>query len=220
MGLGASVLRAALPANVVVGREIVVFRETDSTNDLAAQAGRDGVAEGIVFFAESQRAGRGRMGRQWVSPPGRNLLFSVLLRPAAVPAERWPELTFCAALAVAETAERFTGRTARVKWPNDVLVEGRKVAGVLLEAHHAQPPGFVVVGIGLNVLQGAEDFPPELRDRAGSLAMLGSADGWCRQEVAAFVLARLNDQYAHWPSGFALIREECARRGGASPNSR
>ena len=81
MGLGASVLRAALPANVVVGREIVVFRETDSTNDLAAQAGRDGVAEGIVFFAESQRAGRGRMGRQCGSP-GRTLAGTDLLRRA------------------------------------------------------------------------------------------------------------------------------------------
>ena len=212
--LDASALRAALPAGTVVGREVVVFGETDSTNDLAAQAGRDGVAEGIVFFAESQRAGRGRLGRRWVSPPGRNLLFSVLLRPATVPAERWPELTFCAALAVAETAERFTGQAARVKWPNDVLVSGRKVAGVLLEAHHAQAPGFVVVGIGLNVLQGTEDFPPELRERAGSLAMFGSVDGLYRREVAAFLLARLNEHYAHWPGGFASIRQACARRGG------
>ena len=209
-------LCATLPVGVVVGREIVVFEETDSTNDLAAQAGRDGVAEGIVFFAESQRAGRGRLGRRWVSPPCQNLLFSVLLRPATVPVERWPELTFCAALAVTETAERFTGQTARVKWPNDVLVSGRKVAGVLLEAHHAREPGFVVVGIGLNVLGRTEDFPTELRERAGSLAMWGPVDGLCRREVAAFALERLHDHYARWPGNFASIQAECASRGGAT----
>ncbi len=213
-------LRAALPEETVVGREILVFQETDSTNDLAARAGHDGVAEGLVIFAESQRAGRGRLGRRWVSPPGRNLLFSILLRPAAVPVERWPELTFCAALAVAETAERHTGQPARIKWPNDVLLAGRKVAGILLECHHARTPGFVVVGIGLNVLQQAEDFAPELRNRAGSLAMLRAAarpGELQRREVAASVLERLEDHYARWPDGFASIREECARRGCASP---
>ncbi len=214
-------LRAALPPEAVVGREILVFQETDSTNDLAARAGHDGVAEGLAIFAESQRAGRGRLGRRWVSPPGRNLLLSILLRPAAVPAERWPELTFCAALAVAETAERYTGQPARIKWPNDVLLAGRKVAGILLECHHARTPGFVVVGIGLNVLQQAEDFAPELRDRAGSLAMMRSGAAPLgelqRREVAASVLERLESHYARWPDGFASIRKECARRGCASP---
>ncbi len=210
-------LRAARPDDAVVGREILVFEETDSTNDLAARAGQDGVPEGLVIFAESQRAGRGRLGRRWVSPPGMNLLFSILLRPEAVPVERWPELTFCAALAVAETAEQHTGQPARIKWPNDVLLSGRKVAGILLESHRGQTPGFVVVGIGLNVLQQATDFPPELRDRAGSLAMMRPTISHVRREVAAFVLARLESHYADWPDHFASIREECARRGCASP---
>ncbi len=212
-------LCATLPVGVVVGREIVVFEETDSTNDLAAQAGRDGVAEGIVFFAESQRAGRGRLGRRWMSPPGQNLLLSILLRPASIPVERWPELTFCAALAVAETAERFTGRTAQVKWPNDVLLAGRKVAGILLEAHHGQEPGFVVVGIGLNVLQSAEDFPPELRERAGSLAMAGVATDLSRREVAAFLLAHLDEHYLQWPQDFAPISAACVRRHIVVPSN-
>ena len=209
-------LRAARPEDTVIGREILVFEETDSTNDLAARAGQDGVSEGLVIFAESQRAGRGRLGRKWVSPPGRNLLCSILLRPAAVPVERWPELTFCAALAVAETAERFTGLPARIKWPNDVLLAGRKVAGILLECHHGQAPGFVVVGIGLNVLQKAEDFPPELRDRAGSLAMLrtdGNAPDLERQVVATSLLERLEVHYARWPGHFAQISEGCSGRG-------
>ena len=206
-------LRAALPADTTVGREILVFEETDSTNDLAAHAGRDGVAEGIVFFAESQRAGRGRLGRRWMSPPGRNLLLSVLLRPSAVPAERWPELTFCAALAVAETAEHFTRQAALLKWPNDVLLAGRKVAGILLETHRAPGPGFVVVGVGLNVLQRSEDFPPELRERAGSLAMLLLASSPPeRREVAGFLLARLDAHYGQWQQDFTPINEACARR--------
>ncbi len=214
-------LRAARPEDATVGREILVFEETDSTNDLAARAGQDGVPEGLVIFAESQRAGRGRLGRKWVSPPGRNLLCSTLLRPAAVPAERWPELTFCAALAVAETAERFTGQPARIKWPNDVLLAGRKVAGILLERHQGQAPGFVVVGIGLNVLQGEADFPPELRERAGSLSMLrtdrGDIPAAERREVAACLLERLEAHYTRWPDGFAEIRAECSDRGCAVP---
>ena len=212
-------LRAARPVDTLVGREILVFEETDSTNDLAARAGRDGVAGGLVIFAESQRAGRGRLGHRWVSPPGQNLLFSVLLRPEAVSVARWPELTFCAALAVAETAERFTNQSARIKWPNDVLLAGRKVAGILLETHHGQPPGFVVVGIGLNVLQREADFAPELRDRAGSLAMMraaaGETTGLPRREVAACALERLEACYARWPDDFASIQQECARRGCA-----
>lgn len=210
-------LRAALPENVVVGGEILTFDETDSTNDLAAQAGRDGLAEGLVIFAESQRAGRGRLGRKWVSPPGLNLLFSILLRPV-MPVERWPELTFCAALAVAETAECFTGQPARIKWPNDVLLSGRKIAGILLESHQARTPGFVVVGIGLNVLQREQDFAPELRERAGSLAMLRQARGedLPRWKVAASILQSLGRIYARWPNDFAAINEECIRRGCVS----
>ena len=159
--LNAAGIRAGLPEDVTIGREILVFEETDSTNDLARRAGDDGIAEGLVIFAESQRAGRGTQGRQWSSPPSQGLWFSVLLRPEAVTVERWPELTFCAALAVAETAEYATGLPARIKWPNDVLLRDRKVAGILVECHHRQSPGFVVLGIGLNVLQRPEDFDPE-----------------------------------------------------------
>ena len=169
---------ATLPAmpGRIIGREILVFAETDSTNDLAKQAGDDQLPEGLVIFAEKQRAGRGRLGRAWESPPRQGLWFSVLLRPASdLPVERWPELTFCAALAVAQTAERFTGAPARIKWPNDVLVNGRKIAGILLECHHRHIPGFVVVGIGVNVLQRELDFDPVLRHRAGSLAMMVDA---------------------------------------------
>ncbi len=212
--LDPDLLRAALPAEAVVGRQILVFEETDSTNDLAARAGDDGLPEGLAIFAESQRAGRGRLGRRWTSPPYQALLLSVLLRPAAVPVARWPELTFCAALAVAETAERLTGQPARIKWPNDVLLGGRKIAGILLEAHHRRTPGFVVVGIGVNVLQRLTDLAPELRERAGSLAM--ASDGTPppdRHHVASLLLERLGGNYARWPDDFAPMMQACRERG-------
>lgn len=212
------IVRLALPNGSVVGRQILVFEETDSTNDLAARAGEDGLPEGLVIFAESQRAGRGTSGRRWVSPPRQNLLFSVLLRPADVPVARWTELTFCAALAVAEAAEQVTGTAARIKWPNDVLLGGRKVAGILLESYQRQWPGYVVVGIGLNVLQREADFDPALRGRAGSLAMAAAGGRQFRREqVAAQVLSRLNSLYQHWPQGFVATMEACGRRGCQQP---
>lgn len=211
-------LGAGLAPGAVIGREIKVFAETDSTNDLARQAGDAGSAEGLVMFAEVQRAGRGRLGRVWQSPPALGLLFSVLLRPAAAPVERWPELTFCAALAVAEAAEGETGRAAAIKWPNDVLLQGRKVAGILLESHQRQAPGYVVLGIGLNVLQGEGDFAPELRGRASSLrlqALPGRAVS--RLAAAHAILARLEQHYRAWPGNIGAVRAACARRGCVEP---
>ena len=216
--LNPDVLRAALPPGATVGREILVFEETDSTNDLARRAGDDGIAEGLVIFAETQRAGRGTQGRRWLSPPYRGLWFSVLLRPAAVPVSRWPELTFCAALAVAETAELATGQPARIKWPNDVLLGGRKVAGILVECHHRQNPGFVVVGIGLNVLQQPGDFDPELRGRAASLAMMSRDTAPVeRHRIAADVLRRLEEFYRQWPNAFPALMNRCRSHGCTEP---
>lgn len=214
--LDPDLIRAAVPPGSLVGSQVLVFEETDSTNDLAAKAGEDGLAGGLVIFAESQRAGRGTSGRRWLSPPYRNLLLSVLLRPPVqVPVARWGELTFCAALAVAETAEAATGDEARIKWPNDVLLGGRKVAGILLEAHHRSRPGFVVVGIGLNVLQQVGDFDPAIRESAGSLVMRTDtqrATALSREDVAGVLLKRLSAQYAAWPEGFSSIMAACERR--------
>ncbi len=211
-------LRAALPPGATVGREILVFEKTDSTNDLARRAGDDGIAEGLVIFAEAQRAGRGTQGRRWMSPPYRGLWFSILLRPATVPVSRWPELTFCAALAVAKTAELATGQPARIKWPNDVLIGGHKVAGILVECHHRQNPGFVVVGIGLNVLQQPGDFDPELRGRAASLAMMSRDDVPVeRRYVAVNVLRGLEKVYRRWPDEFPSMMDDCREHGCVEP---
>ncbi len=216
--LDPDILRAAISPSATVGREILVFEETDSTNDLARRAGDDGIGEGLVIFAETQRAGRGTQGRRWMSPPYRGLWFSVLLRPATGSMARWPELTFCAALAVAESAELATGQSAQIKWPNDVLLDGRKVAGILVECHHRQDPGFVVIGIGLNVLQQPGDLAPEIRDRAVSLAMMTRDEATVeRHRVAVSVLGGLEKYYRQWPGAFPELMGACQTRGCMEP---
>ncbi len=168
--VGRSVLRGH--ALVVPGgfwRDIRVVAETGSTNsDLLAEA-RAGLAEGAVLVAESQVAGRGRMGRQWVSPPGTALTFSVLLRPAAVPqaGRAWVPLLAGVAVALAVRAE--TGVDASLKWPNDVQVNGAKLAGILAE----QAGDAIVVGIGMNVSSGPGDLPVA---SATSLLIEGAED--------------------------------------------
>lgn len=201
---------ASLTKTAIIGRNITVVAETGSTNDLAAQAGRDGAAEGAVIFAEAQRAGRGRLDRRWISPPGLGLLVSILLRPS-LPFTNWSQLTFCAALAVANTVEAFTDASVEIKWPNDVLASGKKIAGILLETHQ-HPTPFVVIGIGLNVLHLADDFPPELRENVTSLQMQNSSPA-NRRAVAAHLLARMDELYCEWQHDFASIRAECKVRG-------
>jgi BirA family transcriptional regulator, biotin operon repressor / biotin---[acetyl-CoA-carboxylase] ligase len=170
----------------------------------------DGAPEGTVIVADYQTAGRGRRGRAWTAPPGSALLFSVLLRPPFPPA-RWPELSLAGACAVAEGVWAATGLTPRVKWPNDVLVGDRKVAGVLAEGI-VGVAAHVVLGVGINVLGGAELWPPALAERAASLAALGYRGQ--RQPVLTAVLGRLAARYADLcERGFAPVREACRRWG-------
>ncbi|MEQ1854067.1 MAG: biotin--[acetyl-CoA-carboxylase] ligase, partial [Chthoniobacteraceae bacterium] len=134
-----------------LAREILVFEETTSTNDVAARLGREGHAGGVAVFAERQTSGRGRFGRRWESTAREGLWFSLLLRPGW-PASQWVRLTTWAGVAVAGAIERVAGQSAKIKWPNDVLVDGRKVAGILTECStDSSGRMFAVVGIGLNV---------------------------------------------------------------------
>jgi BirA family transcriptional regulator, biotin operon repressor / biotin---[acetyl-CoA-carboxylase] ligase len=142
-----------------IGTPRVHFRLTDSTNARARELAGRGAPHGTVVTAAEQSAGRGRQGRTWTAPPGRALLCSVLIRdpPRLLP--------LAAGVAVAETV----GPDAQIKWPNDVLLGGRKVAGILVEARLQER--WAVVGIGLNVAVREADFPAELRDRAGTLGL-------------------------------------------------
>src|SRR5262249_35096161 len=151
-----------------IGRRIAVWNRVGSTNDLAAHAAGSSANDGLVILAEEQSAGRGRRGRSWSAPRGSSILMSVLVFPPGKLADPgW--LTVLGAVATAEVVEEGVGRPVRIKWPNDVRIEGRKVAGVLAERGQGS-----VLGIGLNVNTAAESFPPELRASATSLrAILG-----------------------------------------------
>jgi BirA family biotin operon repressor/biotin-[acetyl-CoA-carboxylase] ligase len=140
-------IMAGLQTNTI-GRDVLVFRETSSTNDRARQAGVAGAGEGLVIFAESQTGGRGSHGRKWVSSAGVGLWFSILLR-TRVPADQWPLLVQMAAVACAEAIEKWVEQTVRIKPPNDLLLGGGKLAGFLLETSNTWE--FQVLGIGLNV---------------------------------------------------------------------
>jgi BirA family biotin operon repressor/biotin-[acetyl-CoA-carboxylase] ligase len=141
------------------------FRRTGSTNTAARELAAAGAPHGTVVTAAEQTAGRGRQGRTWTAPPDSALLYSAVLRPIE---ERHAVLPLAVAVAVCETAEILRpGIKCEVKWPNDVHLEGRKLAGILIEARPQD--GWAVLGVGLNLAIGEAEFPAELRDRAISL---------------------------------------------------
>jgi BirA family biotin operon repressor/biotin-[acetyl-CoA-carboxylase] ligase len=179
--------------NQCIGHAVVVLQQASSTNDIvfAMAAESD---EGLVVFAERQTAGRGQHGRRWESAPGKGLWFSVLLRPNVPPNEA-TGLTSWAARTIAETIARELALPAFVKPPNDVYIADRKVAGVLLEMRAvAGAPHVGILGIGLNVRQAADDFPPEIRQTATSLA-LASGQPIDRHSIAISLLRDLDRTY-------------------------
>lgn len=185
----------------VLGRALIeIHRQIDSTNNRARALGLAGAAEGALVLAETQTAGRGRRGRHWHSPPGLNLYFSLLLRPL-LPPEETPLVTLAAGLGSAEAVRRLSGLLASIKWPNDVLLGERKLAGILTEMEPGSGrASFVVLGVGLNVNLRARDLPPELAERAGSLFM--AADRfWDRVEVLAVLLEEIEGVYQDLISG-------------------
>lgn len=156
------------------GSKIFTFQTIDSTNNCARAVANVGAAEGVVVFAEEQTAGKGRLGRSWKANPGENLTFSLLLRPK-VPADAINLLPLYVAVAVAQAIERATGLKVECKWPNDLLVNGKKVAGILIEASLQQNlVEYVVIGLGINVNQ--MQFPPDLLQRATSLKLESSKE--------------------------------------------
>ncbi|OFX24494.1 MAG: biotin--[acetyl-CoA-carboxylase] ligase [Anaeromyxobacter sp. RBG_16_69_14] len=189
-----------------LGQVLHWFEEVGSTNDIAKRLADDGAAHGEVVVAEAQTAGRGRRGRVWASPTGRNLTFSIILRPD-LPPSRASELTLVASVALCQ-AVRQAGVPAGIKWPNDLLVHGRKLAGILTElAADPDRVQWVVLGIGVNVNVRAEEFPAELRDIATSLAM-ERGEPVPRALFAAAVLSSLEEWLdRHAEDGFPPVRE-------------
>ena len=189
-----------------VGRVVHSYEEIESTNDRARELADEGALAGEVVIAEAQTAGRGRRGRAWASPPRKNLYFSVVLRPD-LPPSRAPELTLVASIALCD-ALRQAGVEAGIKWPNDLLVSGRKIAGILTElAADPDRVEWVVLGVGVNVNARREDFPPEVRDEATSV-LLERGQAAPRALFAAACFTALEGWLdRHAEEGFAPIRE-------------
>jgi BirA family biotin operon repressor/biotin-[acetyl-CoA-carboxylase] ligase len=192
-GLIAEQLQADL-ASGVIGREIVVLDQAGSTNDAILQIANAKSEEGLVVFAEHQTAGRGQRGNRWESAAGKGLWFSILLRPTIDLASS-PQLTAWAAEAVSNAIQNEFSLIPVIKPPNDVQIDGAKVAGVLVEMRAQQnAPHLAIAGIGVNVNQSREDFPKELQSRAISLAMaLGKQIN--RQSFAVALLRKLDRTY-------------------------
>jgi BirA family biotin operon repressor/biotin-[acetyl-CoA-carboxylase] ligase len=188
-------LLARLGKTRVVGRDIRVFQETNSTNDVAEKLARDGVAEGVVVYAESQSKGRGRLGRKWMSPARKGLWFSVLLRPNLHPLET-TQLTVISATALRRAIKTICNLDAEIKWPNDILLGGKKAAGILTEMS-AEPDRVrhVIIGIGVDVNLDAAEFPAELKKIATSLKA-ETGETISRAELAVEILRELDADYA------------------------
>jgi BirA family transcriptional regulator, biotin operon repressor / biotin---[acetyl-CoA-carboxylase] ligase len=180
--------------SAVIGREIIVLEQTSSTNDAILQVATADSNEGLVLFAEHQTAGRGQHGNRWESAAGKGLWFSILLRPRIDLASS-PQLTGWAAEAISGTIEKEFLLTPTIKPPNDVQIDGCKVAGVLVEMRaQKNAPHLAIAGIGVNVNQSREDFPKQLQNKAISLAMaLGKQVD--RQEFAIALLRKLDRAY-------------------------
>jgi len=187
-------------------REIVWREAVDSTQHLARERARAGAPEGTIVIAESQSAGRGRLGRHWHSPPGVNVYCTLVLRPPRPPAVV-PQIALVAGVAVADAVRDTIGRAAELKWPNDVLVGGRKVAGILTEMEgEAERVAFVLVGIGVNVNLDPAALPPELAKYATSLRAVSGA-ALDRVAFTARLLGALEARYGQYlAGGFAAIR--------------
>ncbi|MBC7632750.1 biotin--[acetyl-CoA-carboxylase] ligase [Aeromicrobium sp.] len=209
--LDASVLRAALVGPGRFWADVVVTAQTGSTNADVAAAARAGAPEGTVHTTDLQTAGRGRLDRSWQSPAGSGVIVSVLLRPDSVPAGRWVWLPLLVGLAVDATV-RGCGVESGLKWPNDVMVDGRKLAGILLERIDTPTGSAAIIGVGLNVTLRRDELPV---DTATSLELEGASET-DRTIVLRSFLRNLEALYRAWSAAegdpTSGIRESYVRR--------
>jgi len=194
-----------------------VFERTTSTNDVMARMARDGAGEGAVVFAESQSRGRGRLGRTWISPARKGLWFSILLRPELTP-QAATQVMIAAATALARAIRAATALAPEIKWPNDILVRGKKVAGILTEmSAELDRVKTIVLGIGVDVNLTAGELPEALQPIATSLA-IERGQAVDRAELAVAVLRELDRDYELLTQGrfeevAAEWREYCGTLG-------
>jgi BirA family biotin operon repressor/biotin-[acetyl-CoA-carboxylase] ligase len=216
--LSAEPLRRALLTPGSLWSELEVLDSTPSTNAVLVERAATDATSGVVLLAEHQTSGRGRLDRTWVAPPRSGLTLSVLVRPYDVPVQRWPWIALLAGLAVAAVLSSVAGVKASLKWPNDVIIGERKVAGILVERVEAGPyPPAAVIGIGLNVSMSAAEIPVET---ATSL-LLEHARTTDRSVLARAILRTLEGLLGDWqrsggdPEGglLAAYTEACSTIG-------
>jgi len=208
---------------------VVMLDRVASTNDEVRELAARGAPAGTVVVARQQTAGRGRLGRQWYSPPGLGLYVSVLLRPGG-PVAAMPRYTLAAAVAAAAACREAGATSVEIKWPNDLVADGRKVGGVLAELRPSAPGAELVLGLGINVGHRAEDFPPALAAQATSLRLLTGtapdpellAAGYLRalaREAREIEDGRWTKVAARWerlaPGARGRRVRVCGERGGA-----
>jgi len=192
-----------------IGYPLHYFESVSSTNSFLRDMTAERFRHGALALANHQAAGRGRFDRRWSDKPGQSLLFSLLL-DVGESVERWPLLTLAAAVSVCRVLEAQGLRQAHIRWPNDVLIGERKVCGILTEK--ALSPRAFVLGVGLNVHQTVRDFPPSLRQSAGSLRMADRRP-WNRQALLIAFLQDFVKTYELWRNDHcSTILAECRRR--------
>lgn len=197
-------------------REVLLFDRVDSTNRVALELASQGLPGGVAVLAEAQEKGKGRLGRSWFSPAGVNLYFSLLLRPYQ-PAREFPLFSLATAVALVDAIGKATGLTPQIKWPNDIVLDEKKIAGILLESESGgeqAPP--LVVGVGVNVNLDPADFPADLQKGAASLkAALGRPVD--RSDLLIEIFSALVQQYALLETRkdllFQSVRERCRTLG-------
>ncbi len=195
----------------IIGRTIALYEEVESTNELARQRGIEGGKEGLLILADYQTAGRGRRGRKWHAPPKSSILASLILRHRLV-ANQIGLPNLVGAVSIATAIRKVTDLPAMIKWPNDVLINKKKVSGVLTELEydvHRHP--FLVMGFGVNVNTSLADFPLELRDTATSLR-IESGREISRATLIREILSRLEDNYLNLKDGKTEMIVEQANR--------
>jgi BirA family biotin operon repressor/biotin-[acetyl-CoA-carboxylase] ligase len=190
----------------VMGRKLYIFDEIDSTQTKAHALVGTGASEGTLVIAETQTSGRGRMGRKWHSPQGKGIWMSLILTPK-IPLFYTPQLTLLAAVALCRSIQKVCRVDIGIKWPNDLLIGGKKVSGILLESSgEDERLKYVIAGFGISANLKPDDYPPELRSKATSLAIESGADV-NREELIQIFMQEFEDLYAlYHEQGFAPIR--------------
>ncbi|MGM9923140.1 MAG: biotin--[acetyl-CoA-carboxylase] ligase [Bacillus sp. (in: firmicutes)] len=203
--MSADSIRLQIKSNIL-GRSIHYYDCVESTQRIANELAHTSADEGTIVVADEQTGGRGRLAREWHSAKGTGIWMSIILKPH-IPIHEMPKLTLLTAVAVAQAIESTTGVSPHIKWPNDVLMNGKKVCGILTEMQ-AEADGIhsVVIGPGINVNQRLEDFPEELRDIATSL-MIETGKTVAREVLISSILSKLEDLYLLFQhEGFGPIK--------------